>query len=294
MARRLPISLDAGSSLPRNIRARHLRHLLHQQLVDLLQAPVHRPRRFAVAVVLALPAVALDLLPLDSLAVEDDDAATPRATRAASSDSSTLATGRGPPVMPDTCTAPERILVESPHHCESHGCITRVWLRPDGLPQEVPDMVMPYYPCHGWTNYARRDAGPSSTEHGFTMASPRCAISPDYTLATPLYSPTPAKPLEFLLRGTIAARRSTLPLYMAAGSSSSMAAAVLPGFAEPKPELAPPSPPTAPWFPGRPTAATTANTRPGLCHIIKTGHVSAEMSTGGEACRPPPSGEGEA
>jgi hypothetical protein len=72
---------------------------------------------------------------LASLAMEDDavtDGITARrTTRAASSDSSTLATHRGPPVMPDTCTAPERILVESPRHCESHGWTARVRLQPD-------------------------------------------------------------------------------------------------------------------------------------------------------------------
>jgi hypothetical protein len=155
-------------------------------------------------------------------------------------------------------------------------------------------MVTSYCPRHGWTNYARRDDCPSSTEHGFTKASPHRAISPGYTPATPLYSPTPAAPPEFLLRGTIAARRGALPFYMAAGGSSSMAVPAVDGIAEPEPGLAPPSPPPAPWFPGLPTAAVAANAHPGLPRIIKTGHIPAEMSAGGEARRPPPTGEGEA
>ncbi|RLM80212.1 hypothetical protein C2845_PM12G09060 [Panicum miliaceum] len=299
MARRLLISLDAGSSLPRNLRARHLCRLLRQQLAELLRAPVRRPRRgkgrgagFAGRGPRSLPS---------GFASRggrccDDGAAARRATRAASSDSSTLATRRGPPVMLDTCTTPKRILVESPRHCKSHGWTARVRLQPDGLPQEVPDIVTSYCPRHGWMNYARHDTGSSSTKHGFAMASPRRAISPspspDYMPATSLYTPTPAEPPEFLLRGTIATRRGTPPFYMATGSSNSMAAAAPPGFAEPEPVLAPPSPPPAPWFSGRPTAAAVANARPGLRCIIKTGHVPSEMSAGGEARRPPPSGEG--
>ncbi|PVH37745.1 hypothetical protein PAHAL_5G075000 [Panicum hallii] len=124
------------------------------------------------------------------------------------------------------------------------------------------------------------------------MASPCRAIwpspSPDYTPTTPLYTPTPAEPPEFLLRGTIATRRGAPPFYIAAGSSISMAAAAPPGFAEPEPQLVPPSPPPGPWFPGRPTTVVAANARPGLRRIIKTGHVPAEMSADGEARRPPP------
>ena len=43
MARRL-IPLDARFSLPRNLRARHLRHLMHQQLAALLRTPVRCPQ----------------------------------------------------------------------------------------------------------------------------------------------------------------------------------------------------------------------------------------------------------
>ncbi|TVU10183.1 hypothetical protein EJB05_43695 [Eragrostis curvula] len=55
----------------------------------------------------------------------DNDTATRRATRDASSDSSTIATRYGPSVMPDTSTLLERILVQSQRHCESHGWTTR-------------------------------------------------------------------------------------------------------------------------------------------------------------------------
>ncbi|PVH65968.1 hypothetical protein PAHAL_1G113100 [Panicum hallii] len=142
-------------------------------------------------------------------------------------------------MKPDTCTAPERILVESPRHCESHGWTARVRMQADGLPQEVPDM------------------------HGFAMASPCRAISPtplpDYTPVMSLYTPTPDELPEFLLKGTIAARHGAPPFYMAAGSSSSMAA-----------------------------TAAAANAHPDLRRIIKTEHVLAKMSAGGEARRPHP------
>jgi hypothetical protein len=41
----LRLPLDVGSSLPRHLRARILRHLLHQQVDALLRAPARRPRR---------------------------------------------------------------------------------------------------------------------------------------------------------------------------------------------------------------------------------------------------------
>jgi hypothetical protein len=151
MARRLLISLDAGSSLPRNRCARHLRRFLHQQLAELLRAAVLRPRRGKGRG--ASFATRGPRSPPSSFASRGgrcrDDAAAHRATIAASSDSSTLATCHGPPMKPDTCTAPERILVESPRHCESHGWTARVRMQADGLPQEVPDMVTSYCPRHG-------------------------------------------------------------------------------------------------------------------------------------------------
>jgi hypothetical protein len=148
---------------------------------------------------------------------------------------------------------------------------------------------------------ARRDAARSAGHGDVVLSSPwldilcssrRRAISLEYTPATPLYSPTPAVPPEFLLRGTIAARRGAPPFYMIAGESSSMASPAVDGFTEPK--LAPPSPPLAPWFPSRPTAAVAANSCLGLRRIVKTGHAPAEMSSGGEARRPPPQSEREA
>jgi len=40
MACHMPISLDAGSSLPRNIHARYMRCQMRQQLVELLWTPI--------------------------------------------------------------------------------------------------------------------------------------------------------------------------------------------------------------------------------------------------------------
>ena len=110
-------------------------------------------------------------------------------------------------------------------------------------------------------------------------------------MAMPPNSPISATPPDFLFRGTISARRRAPPFYMAAGSSSSMALVTLPGFTEL--ELAhPPPPPLTYWTPGRPTATTVANARPGL-RCIKTGHFLTEMSGNGVARRLPSAGEGE-
>nr|CAB3495254.1 unnamed protein product [Digitaria exilis] len=219
-----------------------------------------------------------------------------------------MAASQGPPTSPDLCSAPGRILVQAPHYCPSHGWTARVQ-----LPQELPPEVMAHCPHHGWTTHAWRDDDSSSEEH----VSPRRSPSPDYTPETPPASPLMAPatapveaPPEFLLRGTIAARRGAPPSYMSAGGSSSVAVvAAPPGFEAPppaphaavaappgfeEPSLAPPPPPPAPWFPGRPTAAAAANTRPGLRRFIKTGHIPTEMSGSLEARRCPPSGEGEA
>lgn len=104
--------LDASSSLPNNHRVRHHASSLHCSYG--LPSAI-----FDVA-----GAVAPGPLPLASPALQvrrDSGAAARRATRAASSDSDTLATRYGPLIMPDTCTAPEHILVLLPCHCKSHG-----------------------------------------------------------------------------------------------------------------------------------------------------------------------------
>lgn len=253
-----PIPLDAKSSLPRNL------HCLMQQIKRIFRAPVHRPRRGrgrGAGIAARGPRS-----PPSSLARRggrrcDDGAAARGNTGAGSTNSSTLATRQGTPVVIDMCMAPERILVESPHHCESRGCIARVRTQ-----QEKPGVMTSFCPHHGWTKHLRRAISPSP--------------SPDYSPATPLHTLTPADPPEFLLRGTIPARRGAPPFYMEPGGSSS-------------PVLIPPSPPLDPPFPGRPTAAAAANARPGLRRIIKNGHVPAKTSGGGKASRPPPSGEGE-
>ncbi|EEE51198.1 hypothetical protein OsJ_32007 [Oryza sativa Japonica Group] len=156
----------------------------------------------------------------------DDDATARKTTKADSTNSSTLTTRRGPLVMPENYTAPQCILVESPHHCKSHGWMARVRLQPGGLPQEVPYVVTLYCPYHGWTNHARCVISPSP--------------SPEYSPATPLYTPTPTEPPLFLLSGTIVMCRGAPPFYMAVGGSNGSV-------------LSPPSPPPAPSFPSRPT-----------------------------------------
>ncbi|GJN27969.1 hypothetical protein PR202_gb16039 [Eleusine coracana subsp. coracana] len=137
------------------------------------------------------------------------------------------------------------------------------------MPQNVPDVVTSFCPHHGWTNYARHNTGSDSPlgEHTFVMASPRHAIlpSPEYTPATPLYTPTPVEPLEFLLRGTIAARRGAPLFCMSTGGGySSMTTTAPLVFNEH--ELAPPPPP--------PSTTVAANRHPGMRrNMIPTGHI---------------------
>jgi hypothetical protein len=88
----LRLPLNAGSSLPRNLRARVLRHLLHQQVDALLRALVRRPRHGRSRAGYARRG-----------SRRNDGAAAPRAT---SNDSSMLAARCEPPVMPDNCTTP--------------------------------------------------------------------------------------------------------------------------------------------------------------------------------------------
>ncbi|CAO2171903.1 unnamed protein product [Urochloa humidicola] len=216
-----------------------------------------------------------------------DDGAAARRTPSAG-----IAAYLGPPVFPDSCTAPGRIPVSSPHYCAGHGLTARVRLLETGR------LISP-------------------------VASPR--YSPEYTPASPTPAVEPRLP-EHLLRGTIAARRGAPPLYIDIGESSgddvlvsplpapevtplpppqaaalaalelaapppSPVMAAPPGF---EAELAPPPPPPrAAWFPGRLTAAAAANRRPGLYrpNFILTGPVGPSA---GEARRPSPLGEGEA
>ncbi|CAO2167036.1 unnamed protein product [Urochloa humidicola] len=188
------------------------------------------------------------------VAVEDGAAA--RRTPSAGNETSNIAAYLGPPVFPDSCTAPGRIPVSSPHYCAGHGLTARVRLLETG-----------------------RLTSP--------VASPR--YSPEYTPASPTPAVEPRLP-EHLLKGTTAARRGAPPLYIDIGESSGDDVLLSP-LPAPEAELAPPPPPPrAAWFPGRPTAAAAANRRPGLRRprFIPTG------PSAGEARRPLPSGEGEA
>ncbi|CAO2172068.1 unnamed protein product [Urochloa humidicola] len=269
--------------------------MMREQLHQILRAPVGRPRLGRRC---GFPGHAAGSPPAGLHGRRGgrrrDDGAAVRRTPSAGNETSNIAAYLGPPVFPDSCTAPGRIPVSSPHYCAGHGLTARVRLLETG-----------------------RLTSP--------VASPR--YSPEYTPASPTPAVEPRLP-EHLLKGTIAARRGAPPLYIDIGESSgddvllsplpapevtplpppqaaalaalelappppSPVMAAPPGF---EAELAPPPPPPrAAWFPGRPTAAAAANRRPGLRRprFIPTGHIPAGPSAG-EARRPLPSGEGEA
>ncbi|CAN6300559.1 unnamed protein product [Urochloa humidicola] len=246
---------------------------------------------------------------------------------------SSLAARRGLPVPPDSCIAPDRILVASPRYCATHGWTARVRLEQGGRPQIMPGRMMMYHQVLGWITYTHIDVNFDGSPHQFILESPEHSpvaspvYSPQYTPASPTPAVEPRMP-EPLLRGTIAARRGAPPFYIDVGGSSSsddvvmsplpapeipplppqQAAAlaalehappppppVMAALATVDPELVAPPPPPATWFPGRPHATAAANRRPGLYrpNFIPTGHIPAGPS-GGEGRLPSPQGEGEA
>ncbi|CAN6289115.1 unnamed protein product [Urochloa humidicola] len=231
-----------------------------------------------------------------------DDGTAARRTPRAGSEASDLAARLGPPRSPDSCIAPERILVSSPRHCAGHGWTARVRPEGGGRPQIAPGRMMMYHLERGWVTYTHDDLAADDSPHRFVLASPKYSPvvpslnhtpepSPEYSpeTLTPLHTPTPDvnPPLDSPIGRTHATRRGALPFYNNAeeGSSSAVLAAP-PGF---EAELAPPPPPPpAAWFPGRPTAAAAANARPSLiCHrMIPTGHVPA--GNGGDGADHPP------
>jgi hypothetical protein len=138
--------------------------------------------------------------------------------------------------MPDVCTAPDYFLVESPHHCGSHGLTLRVWLPLVSLQRE--DVII--------------------------AASPHRATSP--VASPPEHTPTPVGLPGSFIRRTMAARSGALPFYNSTeGGSSSSDVVAPPDFIDLKPASPPPPLPLAPWALGRQTAAAAANRRPGLC-----------------------------
>ncbi|CAN6166961.1 unnamed protein product [Urochloa humidicola] len=219
-----------------------------------------------------------------------DNAAARRASRASSSSGeSSLAARRGLPVAPNSCIAPDRILVSSPRHCPTHGWTARVRLEQGGRPQIMPGRMMMYHQELGWIIYTHIDVNFDGSPHQFVLESPEHSpvaspvYSPQYTPASPTPAVEPRMP-EHLLRGTIAARRGAPPLYIDIGGSSSgddgvmsplpapeipplppLQAAALAAMehAPPPPpptlaapaavetELVAPPPPPAAWFPGR-------------------------------------------
>ncbi|CAN6299521.1 unnamed protein product [Urochloa humidicola] len=261
-----------------------------------------------------------------------DIAAARRASWASSSSGdSSLAARRGLPIPPDSCIAPDRILVASPRHCATHGWNGRVRLERGGRSQIMPGRMMMHHRELGWITYTHIDVNVEGSPHQFVLESPQYSpvaspvYSPEYTPASPTPLVEPRLP-EPLLRGTIAARRGAPPLYIDVGGSSSSDEVVMSPLPVPEippqqaaalaalehvppppppvvaapatvdPELVAPPPPLAAWFPGRrPTATAAANRRPGLHrpNFIPTGHIPAGPSTG-EARRPSPQGEGEA
>jgi hypothetical protein len=129
----LRLPLNVGSSLPRNLCARVLCHLLHQQVDALLRAPARHPRRGRGRGGYAKCG-----------SRRNDDVAAPRA---ASNDSSTLAARCGPSAMSGNCIGTDCFLVESLHHRGSHRLTTRVRLPLVGLQKE--NVVIATSPHHG-------------------------------------------------------------------------------------------------------------------------------------------------
>ncbi|RLN24259.1 hypothetical protein C2845_PM07G37780 [Panicum miliaceum] len=270
----------------RSPRMLELHRLVRQQLLEVLRAPVRRPRhrghRGKGSATTAHCA---------------DDLAARRAN--------VLAARRGPPVLPDSCYAEEHILVSSPRHCPSYGWTAKVWIERGGSP--VPPEVTGFCPSHGWTSYFHDEGGPSAAApHVFGTTSPRWSpsptyspvrsSSPSYSPETPPYTPTPAEerggsamplvPPSFEPRRTKAARSNWPPYYTNEEHSLAAAEAV---YSEP--ELAPPPPPPAPT-PARPNATAAANRRLGLRrpNMILTGHIP----NGRPLHSPPRPGEGAA
>ncbi|CAO2210611.1 unnamed protein product [Urochloa humidicola] len=301
--------------LPGHLRAHHLRVMMREQIHQILRAPVGRPRlgrrRGSSSRAPGSPPTGLHGRRGGR---RHDDGAAARRTPRAGSEASDLAARLGPPRSPDSCIAPERILVSSPRHCAGHGWTARVRLEGGGRPQIAPGRMMMYHPERGWVTYTHDDLAADDSPHRFVLASPEYSPvvpslnhtpepSPEYSPETPPHSPTPLhtptpdieSPLDFPIRRTRAARRGALPFYNNAGEGSSSAVlAVPPGF---EAELAPPPPaPPVAWFPDRPTAAAAANARPGLIRhrLIPTGHVPTGTGNGGQDRHPPPSGAGEA
>ncbi|CAN6371865.1 unnamed protein product [Urochloa humidicola] len=283
--------------LPRNAIARQVRRVVRQQVANLVRNALHRPRRgrgrgagAAARGPRSPPAGGRHRDNIAPVQIDSDSDS--------SRDAEDQAAQRGLPALPDACLAPNRIRVTSPRHCNTHGCtvIPRVVLEEEGA------NVVAAYCCarHGWRNFLTWEDSPCC----YSSPTPSPPRSPPRAPATPPNSPVPPNtptpveaPSEFLIQGTIAARRGAPPFYLSAGGSSSTSVAAPPGFAHPEPAFAPPSPtPTrAAGLYGRTTAAAAANARPGLKRrIIPTGHVPAETRAGAKARRPPPSGEGEA
>ncbi|CAN6358302.1 unnamed protein product [Urochloa humidicola] len=277
--------------------------MMREQLHQILCAPVRLQQRGRGQGPMSPPAG-----PSGTHGRRADDAAARRDSRASptsrESRESLLAARRGLPVPPDSCIAPDRILVSSPRYCATHGWTARVRLEQGGRPQIMPGRMMMHHQELGWITYTHVDVNFDGSPHQFVLESPEYSpvaspvYSPQYTPASPTPAVEPSMP-NHLLRGTIAARRGAPPLYINVGDSSSddevvmsplpapeipplppqQAAALAalelgppppppaPAMEEPAAadmELVAPPPPPAAWFPGRPTAAAAANRRPGL------------------------------
>ncbi|CAN6206428.1 unnamed protein product [Urochloa humidicola] len=100
-----------------------------------------------------------------------DEGAAARRTPRAGNEASDLAARLGPPRSPDSCIAPERILVSSPRLCASHGWTARVQLEGGGRPQIAPGRMMMYHPERGWVTYTHDDLAAADSPHRFVLAS---------------------------------------------------------------------------------------------------------------------------
>jgi hypothetical protein len=250
----LRLPLDVGSSLPRHLLARILRHLLHQQVDALLRAPARRPRRGWGSAGYARHG-----------SRRDDGAA------ARSNDSSTLATRCGSPVLPNNYTAPDRFPVESPRRCDSHGLTARVRLHLVGLQQE--NVVDPASPHRAISLVASPEYTPASPERTPTPVGP-----PGFFIIRTMAARTGALPFYNNLGG--------------GSSSASMTAS--PNFIDLEPPSPPPPPASwAPGRQTAAAAVNRHPRLRPRPNWILTGHIPAGNGTGGSGPRPSPSGEAE-
>ncbi|CAN6323671.1 unnamed protein product [Urochloa humidicola] len=162
--------------------------MMHEQIHQILRAPVGRPRlgrrRGFFGHAPGSP-------PAGPHGHRGDDGTAARRTPWADSEASDLAARLGPPVSPDSCIAPKRILVSSPRHCAGHGWTARVRLEGSGRPQIAPGRMMMYNPAHVWVTYTHDDLADDDSPHRFVLASS------EYSPVIPSLNHTPEPSPEY-------------------------------------------------------------------------------------------------